>query len=492
MNLEEHEGPIPEQIARYKIEGLLTKGGMSLLYLGTHPDTSEPVLIKVLLPKFLKDKEIAARFVNEAKVISKANHPNIVKLYDSGTWEGGLYIAMEFVKGTSLRKILTHQPFSLKRALEILLQIAYALCHLHTHGVIHGDVKPENILITESGQVKLIDFGIAQLISEKPATNGAKRLVGTPVYMSPEQLEQWGNVSYQSDIYSLGIIAYELALGKITHGKVILSLAPKGLQKILHKALQPKIEDRYQDIADFIADLSSYIKGGSYQQDKQGSDYFLELFETIDRFQTAILQPLPTDWNTLDIGLSTRSGMGLSAQYYNFVSLNDSQKAFFIAEHPAKTVEGVLAIAGVRTLFQTLQEMLTEPEKIATMLKSRLSQDPSLKNLLFCYLMIDTKNKTFICLHSGYGLIFEQNKNSSSRELDTGIACITGKLEGRFVFAGSLLSGQELQEALSDAYEQTRTLSCQQQAEALLRRIHIKEASHFDEEPLLIFAVECI
>ena len=188
--------------------------------------SSEPILIKVLLPKFLKDPDVTARFLNEAHIIATANHPNIVKLYESGTWEGGLYIAMEFVKGSSLRKSLVNQPFSLKRALNILLQISYALCHLHTHGIVHGDLKPENILITESGEVKLIDFGIAQILSDKEKKDVSKRLTGTPIYMSPEQLEDWGNVSCQSDIYSLGIMAYELALGKITHGRVIISLAP--------------------------------------------------------------------------------------------------------------------------------------------------------------------------------------------------------------------------------------------------------------------------
>lgn len=486
MDLEKHDGPIPEQIAGYKIEGLFTKGGMNCLYLGTHPESSEPVLIKVLLPKFLKDPDISARFINEANVIAKANHPNIVRLYDSGTWEGGLYIAMEFVKGTSLRKILAHQPFSLKRALEILLQIAYALCHLHTHGVVHGDVKPENILITEAGQVKLIDFGIAQVVTEKEKLQIPKRLVGTPIYMSPEQLEDWGNVSCQSDIYSLGIIAYELALGKITHGRVILSLAPRGLQKILHKALQPKIEDRYADMVDFIADLSMYIKSGSYEKDKQGSDYFLELFETLEQFQETIVPAELPQSTTLELGLVARSEMGLPAQYYDIVKPSQEEQVIFIAENRVKAVIGTLAIAGIRTLFQTLVSIYKEPKLLCQNIQIHIEKDPFLKNMLFCLLWIDTKAKTFSLFHNGYGLLLQGATHIQSLPIEPSLFFAKGAIDNRVILAGSISSSTELLTALKEACEQTASQPCQQQAEAIVRRIYLKEATQVETEPLLI------
>ena len=152
--------PLPQKIGPYKIESLLDKGGMSLLYLGVHPGTSQPIVVKVLLPKYLKNKEMMGRFLKEAQIIGMTNHPNIVKLYGQGQWEKGLYIAMEFIQGISLRQFIQQKSLSQKRALEIILQVAYALCHLHTHGVIHRDLKPENILITETGEIKVIDFGI--------------------------------------------------------------------------------------------------------------------------------------------------------------------------------------------------------------------------------------------------------------------------------------------------------------------------------------------
>lgn len=268
---EEREFPLPERIGPYKIQALLEKGGMSLLYLATDPKSDVPLIVKVLSPRFLSHPEMTNRFLKEAEIIALADHPNIVKLLGYGSWEGGLYIAMEFIKGTSLRQYLVQTPLSLRKSLEMILEIAYALCHLHTHGVIHRDLKPENILVDEKGQIKVIDFGIAQLIDpleiEKNHENwGKKRLVGTPIYMSPEQRENPENVSYPSDIYSLGIVAYEVILGKLPGGQVRLSLMPKGFQKILSKALQPNISDRYMDIVDFISDLSSYAHSSDFEK----------------------------------------------------------------------------------------------------------------------------------------------------------------------------------------------------------------------------------
>ena len=186
---EEHE--VPAQIGPYQIEGLIEKGGMSYLYLSTQPETKKTTAVKALLPKFLSRPEVVQRFLNEAEIISMTNHPNIVKLYGHGQWEGGLYIAMEYIHGISLRKYLLQNPISLKRAIGIIIDIAYALCHLHTHGVIHRDLKPENILVTETGNIKVIDFGIAQLLTEQetPDSTPKQRMVGTPIYISPEQRE---------------------------------------------------------------------------------------------------------------------------------------------------------------------------------------------------------------------------------------------------------------------------------------------------------------
>jgi len=262
---------IPKTIRGYRVVGLLKTGGMSTIYQGIHPETGVTVAIKVLSQKYLKDDEVIKRFLKESEIIAMADHPNIVKLYDQGDWEEGLFISMEFIDGISLYQYLQDHTLTYKKAMEISLEVAYALCHLHSHGVIHRDLKLENILVTREDHIKVIDFGIAQLLTEKKVSGLRKRqIVGTPIYMSPEQKLNPNAVSYPSDIYSLGIIMYELVLGRTHHGKVILSRMPKGLQPILLKCLQPLAVNRYQDVVALISDLSDYMNSDQFSLD-QGS-----------------------------------------------------------------------------------------------------------------------------------------------------------------------------------------------------------------------------
>jgi len=177
---------IPEKIGPYEIDSLYSVGGMSYIFLSKSPETGEPIAIKVLRATYLKDKDMLTRLLNEGSILGVTSHPNIVKLYDLGLWEEGIYVAMELVKGISLRHLIKRNAISHKRALEIILEVAYALSHLHSHGVIHRDLKPDNILIVDSGEIKLIDFGIADflepLIGAEVIEKG-QSVLGTANYM---------------------------------------------------------------------------------------------------------------------------------------------------------------------------------------------------------------------------------------------------------------------------------------------------------------------
>jgi serine/threonine protein kinase len=319
---------------------------MSFLYLGIHPKTSKLLVVKVLSPKYIKHKETVDRFLKEAHIIAMTNHPNIVKLYGEGKWEKGLYIAMEFIQGISLRQFILKKSLSKKRALEIILQVAYALCHLHAHGVIHRDLKPENILITETGEIKVIDFGIAQLNSEEKHVNTSekKRLIGTPIYMSPEQKESPSNVDFSSDIFSLGIITYELVLGRLSHGIVQLSLLPKGLREIIGKALNVDLKQRYKDIVDFITDISQYIKMDRDEKEIEPEEKADDLIESLHQTQSILFSKKPPNWPHINVGIGCQKNISLTGLYIDFFHLTDNQYAIILAE-PLKT--------GVATLLPT-------------------------------------------------------------------------------------------------------------------------------------------
>lgn len=409
----EKKEKIPQKIGPYKIEALLEKGGMSYLYLAIHPETKDPITIKVLFPEYLSNPEMVQRFFREASIIELADHPNIVKLYGQGEWEEGLYIAMEFIQGISLRKYLLHNLISLKHALEIVMEISMALCHLHAHGIIHRDLKPENILITESGGVKVIDFGIAQMLTEDHKDpNAQRRLIGTPIYMSPEQRNNPESTSYPSDIYSLGIITYELVLGKLSHGQIHLSIMPKGLQKILAKALQTNPTDRYQDIVDFMTDVSAYLYSPSFSKENKELDPLGELSESLRQAQHSLVPHEPPFWNNVEIGLATYKSLGISSLYYDFFDLPQGAYGIIIGEPSVKGSPGVVYASVLRGMVRALSQLTQKPEEMATVLNSLLIEDPMKQQFAFSYLVLLPKENRIRYISCGCGHLWHIPKGS--------------------------------------------------------------------------------
>ena len=374
FSLEKEETPVlPGQIGPYQIESLLSKGGMSHLYLGLDPKTKETLVIKVLSPQFVSHPEALERFLKEAQVITLASHPNIVKLHGEGKWEGGLYLALEFIRGISLRQFILQHSLSLKRGLEIVLQVAYALCHLHTHGVIHRDLKPENILITEEGEVKVIDFGIAQLheVQEDKKQTGEEGLLGTPHYMSPEQKEIPSRATFASDIYSLGVIAYELSLGKLSFGVINLSLLPMNLRKILQKALAPSLKERYGDIVDFITDLTSYLHSKELEKERPGSDQLQELLEELHLTELSLSSRQLLETASFEAGLAKKKEIGEAGYYFDLFSLPENLFAVVLVKQHDKTLAGSLFLAkasGMIELQMHLQKQTRAPFAVSSFL----------------------------------------------------------------------------------------------------------------------------
>lgn len=381
---------IPSKIGPYKIENLLERGGMSILYLSTHPETKEPVAVKVLSPRFSTNKEIVKRFLHEAEIISLADHPNIVRLYDQGEWEEGLYIAMEFIEGISLRQHLLRNPLSLKQALDFVIDIAYALFHLHAHGVVHRDLKPENILVTDSQVVKVIDFGIAQLShkQEDMEDTPRPRVIGTPIYMSPEQKNHPENVGYPSDIYSLAIIAYELILGKLCHGKVHLSLMPKGLQPVFKKMLQPDPNNRYQDILDLIDDLSRYKESNSFTKDGRPLDQLSEMASNIKQADHSLLPQQAPSSSLASIAWSHHKGILFSGVYYDTYNYSDEEIALFCFEPVDKGLEAILYTSVLRGMIKSLFAQKIAPDALLSYLNNILIRDSIEQVFQFTYLTL--------------------------------------------------------------------------------------------------------
>lgn len=494
---------LPENIGRFHIDGIYSQGGMSTIYLATDPTTHDQIIVKVLLPRFLSDPGLVRQFVNEGRIIAMSDHPNIVKLYEYGEWEGGVYIAMELVRGTSLRRILQHNPLPLKRALEVLLQVCYAIGHLHTHGVIHGDLKPENILITDQNQVKVIDFGIARVISEGAEGSGVsgKRFIGTPIYMSPESQENPKNSSIQSDIYSIGIIAYELVMGKITHGRVVLTLAPRGLQSILQTALQPKPEDRYHDISELITAISDYIHSGSLHKDRQGVDYFFELFSQLESLQKSLLTSLVPQ-NDPHIGITMSYGVGLNALYLQCI-MQRGERLILLAKGDTRGAQGIIDAYCLHTLFQAIRaehQSLNAADLIPLVFQQAANQGLGFR---YSYLLINHQTSQFSWRQEGWGTLFHMTQTATRliQSKNGGRSTCEGSFssQDRFLVIGTTSSTLlefastpivPLNVMLADAIHSSRQLPCEKQTSAVLQKLRLRGDCIIDDYPACLIAVD--
>jgi serine/threonine-protein kinase len=269
----------PETINRYQVQGEIGRGGMATVYKAFDPRFDRVVAIKVLPREFLHDPEFRARFEREAKTIATLEHSAIVPVYDYGEQDGQLYLVMRFMPGGSMADRLQQGPLSVEEAAEVIKRIGSALDSAHLQGVIHRDLKPGNILLDQHGDAYLGDFGIAHLTTAQTALTASGRLVGTPTYMSPEQVYGDKVLDGRSDIYALGVILYQMLTGEApyradTPAKVMMKHVmdpvpnvldekpdlPVACESVIRKAMAKERDERYPTVNEMAAALTAVTK----------------------------------------------------------------------------------------------------------------------------------------------------------------------------------------------------------------------------------------
>ncbi len=265
---------------RYKILCQIGSGGMAIVYKALDMQNSETVAVKILRPELVEDEQLLKRFNQEASAAAALSHPNIVKTRDVGCDGQIHYIVMDMIEGVTLKEYIDkNKPLDPQEAARIALETAKGLQHAHSNGVIHRDIKPHNIILDKNNTVKIADFGIARIVSDATRTTQyGKDIMGTVYYTSPEQIRGY-NVDARTDIYSLGVVLYEMVTGNVPFdGETAVSIAmqhvtkepeavkkinkdvPPALDNIIKNAMAKRIENRYKTIDDMIRDLKKYIE----------------------------------------------------------------------------------------------------------------------------------------------------------------------------------------------------------------------------------------
>ncbi len=286
---------LPDRIGPYKILREIGRGGMAIVYLAEHRATHEQVALKVLPRQFTFDPEFLDRFRREAQTARKLNHPAIAAVLDHGDDDDQPYIAMRYMPGGTLADLMQRSKLSNARVKEIVRQIASALDHIHEAGLIHRDLKPNNILFDEHHNAYLADFGVAKMTLSSAALTSAT-YVGTPAYMSPEQATARGDVDVRSDVYGLGVIVFEMLTGRppytadtpfglsLAHlNDPIPQISPlrpelgRAGDGVMRMALAKRPQDRYETAGRLARAIDQLLSG-----------------ETVEELAVMPLEPMPT------------------------------------------------------------------------------------------------------------------------------------------------------------------------------------------------------
>lgn len=273
---------IGENVGPYRIVEQLGQGGMASVFKAYHAALDRYVALKVLHPAFLEDPNFLARFQREARVVAKLEHPDIVPVYDFADHAGQPYLVMKFIEGETLKAKLARGPLAKGEGLSIIEAVGGALSYAHRQGVLHRDIKPSNVLLSPDGGIYLADFGLARIAQAGESTLSSDMMLGTPQYISPEQARGARDLDEGTDIYSFGVVLYEVVVGRvpfsadtpfsIIHDHIYTPLpmprsvnprVPEAVERVLLKALAKERGDRFATVDDMVDAFRTSVGEGA-------------------------------------------------------------------------------------------------------------------------------------------------------------------------------------------------------------------------------------
>jgi len=272
---------IGENVGPYRIIEQLGQGGMATVFKAYHPALDRYVAIKVLHPAFKEEPNFLSRFQREARVVARLEHPNIVPIYDFAEHKGQPYLVMKFIEGQTLKARLNEKPLTKEEAVEIVDAVGGALAYAHKQGVLHRDVKPSNVLLSPDGSIYLADFGLARMAQAGASTLSKDVMLGTPQYISPEQGQGARDLDQGTDIYSFGVLLYEMVVGRvpfnadtpfaIIHDHIYTPLPPPSavnpnvpevVERVLLKSLEKDRKGRFETVEQQVQAFRTAVLDG--------------------------------------------------------------------------------------------------------------------------------------------------------------------------------------------------------------------------------------
>ncbi len=342
---------VGETVGPYRILAKLGSGGMATVYKAYHPALDRYVAIKALHPAFMEDPNFLRRFQREARVVAKLEHPNIVPIYDFSSHEGRPYLVMKFIAGVTLKARLKDGPIGRRELLRITRAVGSALAYAHGQGILHRDVKPSNVLLADNGQVYLADFGLARIAQAGESTMSSDMMLGTPQYISPEQAMGLKDLDAGTDIYSLGVMLYELVVGRvpfsadtpfsIIHDHIYTPLplprqinagVPEAVERVLLKALAKERRDRFPDVKSLV---TAFVEAIDTERDGRVAAAEPQAIPGIEPLQTVTSEKLP------EVEGMDSDGVGTPSQVSTEPPGESDQAGLLeekVAFHDAKTV----------------------------------------------------------------------------------------------------------------------------------------------------------
>ena len=273
---------VGENVGPYRIIEQLGQGGMATVFKAYHASLDRYVAIKALHPAFNQDPNFEARFQREARVVAKLEHANIVPVYDYAEHEKRPYLVMKFIEGDTLKARLDEGPIPSEDIAKVVDAVGAALSYAHRQGVLHRDIKPSNVLVAQDGQMYLADFGLARIAQSGESTLSSDTIMGTPQYISPEQAMGIKELDERTDLYSFGVMLYEMVVGKVPfnadtpfsviHDHIYTPLplphivnpnVPESVERVLLKSLAKERDDRYENVSQMVtAFKDAWVEAG--------------------------------------------------------------------------------------------------------------------------------------------------------------------------------------------------------------------------------------